>query len=250
VLYYGPDSEPALKTAILENHLIGEDLKPLEDVFPVRLLTREDKVVLAQYDAKQLYYLQYSDRGEAFDPSANPEVSLYNEYFGGGMNSIVFQEMREARGLAYSASAFLASPSHKADTYPFIAFIATQNDKMQQAVEAFDEIIEQMPESEAAFSVAKDGILSRLRTERTTGFAVLNAFEDCELLGLERPLDKELFEKVQGMTLADVKAAQEKWVKGRDYTYAILGDLQDLDTKYLSTLGPVQVVSQEELFGY
>ena len=52
------------------------------------------------------------------------------------------------------------------------------------------------------------------------------------------------------MTLADVKAAQEKWVKGRDYTYAILGDLQDLDTKYLSTLGPVQVVSQEELFGY
>ena len=107
-----------------------------------------------------------------------------------------------------------------------------------------------MPESEAAFSLAKDGIISRLRTERTTGFSVLNAFESCERLGLERPLDKELFEKVQDMTLADVKAAQEKWVKGRDYTYAILGDLKDIDTKYLATLGPVQVVSLEELFGY
>ena len=250
VLYYGPDTEAALKEAVKENHLIGEDLKPLEDIYPVRLVTKEDKVVLAQYDAKQLYYLQYSDRGEAFDPAANPDISLYNEYFGGGMNSIVFQEMREARGLAYSASAYLSSPSHKADTYPFIAFIATQNDKMQQAVEAFEEIIENMPESEAAFSVAKDGIISRLRTQRTTGFSVLNTYESCERLGLERPLDKELFEKVQDMTLADVKAAQEKWVKGRDYTYAILGDLKDIDTKYLAGIGPVQVVSLEELFGY
>ena len=250
VLYYGPSSESQFKDAILANHLIGQDLKPLEDVYPVRLLTPEDKVVLAQYDAKQLYYLQYSDRGEAFDPVANPEVSLYNEYFGGGMNSIVFQEMREARGLAYSAVAFLSTPTHKTDTYPFIAFIATQNDKMQQAVEAFEEIIENMPESEAAFAVAKDGILSRLRTQRTTGFSVLSAYESCERLGLERPMDKELFEKVQGMTLADVKAAQEKWVKGRDYTYSILGDLKDIDTKYLAGIGPVQVVSLEELFGY
>ena len=250
VLYYGPISASALKESILANHLVGTDLKPLEDVYPTRLLTKEDKVVLAQYDAKQLYYLQYSDRGEAFDPEANPEVALYNEYFGGGMNSIVFQEMREARGLAYSASAFLSSPSHKADTYPFIAFIATQNDKMRQAVEAFDEIIENMPQSEAAFSIAKDGILSRLRTQRTTGFSVLNAFENCERLGLDHTMDKALFEKVQGMELQDVKAAQEKWVKGRDYTYAILGDLNDIDTKYLASLGPVQVVSQEELFGY
>ena len=250
VLYYGPATEPALKKAILENHLIGENLTPLEEVYPARQLTPENKVVLAQYDAKQLYYLQYSDRGETFEPAANPEISLYNEYFGGGMNSIVFQEMREARGLAYSAFAFLGSPSYKADTYSFIAFIATQNDKMQQAVEAFADIINEMPESEAAFSIAKDGILSRLRTERTTGFSVLNAYESCERLGLDQPLDKELFEKVQNMTLADVKAAQEKWVKGRTYTYGILGDQNDIDTHYLAGIGPIQVVSLEELFGY
>ncbi|MBR1576434.1 MAG: insulinase family protein [Bacteroidales bacterium] len=250
VLYYGPSSSSVLKSALLANHLVGTGLKPLEDVYPTRLVTKEDKVVLAQYDAKQLYYLQYSDRGEVFDPSVNPEIALYNEYFGGGMNSIVFQEMREARGLAYSASAYLSTPSHKADTYPFIAFIATQNDKMQHAVEAFDEIIEDMPESEAAFAIAKDGILSRLRTARTTGFGVLSAYERCEMLGIEHPLDKELFEKVQDMSLQDVKATQEKWVKDRDYTYAILGDLKDIDLKYLSSLGPVQVVSLEELFGY
>jgi len=59
-----------------------------------------------------------------------------------------------------------------------------------------------------------------------------------------------LFEQVQQMTLADVKAAQEKWVKGRRYVYGILGDIQDLDVDYLKTLGPVRRISQEELFGY
>ena len=41
-----------------------------------------------------------SNRGEKFDPNIYPVATLYNEYFGGGMNSIVFQELREARGLA------------------------------------------------------------------------------------------------------------------------------------------------------
>ena len=57
-------------------------------------------------------------------------------------------------------------------------------------------------------------------------------------------------EKVQDMTIEDVKAIQEKWVKDRSYTYGILGDIKDLDTGYLKTLGPVKTVSLEEIFGY
>ena len=52
------------------------------------------------------------------------------------------------------------------------------------------------------------------------------------------------------MTLEDVKAVQAEWVKNRHYTYAILGDIKDLDTKFLGTLGPVKTVSLEEIFGY
>ena len=52
------------------------------------------------------------------------------------------------------------------------------------------------------------------------------------------------------MTLQDIKAFQEKWVKGRKYTYCILGDEKDLDLESLATYGPIQKLSQEELFGY
>lgn len=250
VLYYGPQSEKEVKAALAQHHEVPADLQPLEKKFSKLQRTDKNEVILAQYDAKQLYYMQFSNRGDKFDLAADPEISLYNEYFGGGMNSIVFQEMREARGLAYSAWTELGTPYYSDGDYYYMAFIATQNDKMQKAIEAFDEIINDMPESEAAFNIAKEAMISRLRTERTVKDGVLWSYLNARDLGLTEPRDKQIFEKVQTMTLDDVKAAQQKWVKGREYVYGILGDIQDLDLNYLKTLGPIRTVSQEEIFGY
>ena len=246
ILYYGPMSEAEVKAAVpFEGKYVQ-----LPEVETPYLQTPESSVVLAQYDAKQLYYIQYSNRGEKFDAASEPGRTLYNEYFGGGMNAVVFQEMREARGLAYSAQARLIAPYSIDDNFYYIAFIATQNDKMRIAIEAFDDIINNIPESEAAFAVAKDALDSRLRTQRTTGISVLRSYCNCRRLKLTAPLDQKVFEALPDLTLADVKAIQEQWVKGRTYTYAILGDIKDLDVKYLRTLGPVKVVSLEDIFGY
>lgn len=250
VLYYGPMTRDEVRKSLADHHKAAALLTPLEKHYPKKQLTEQNSVILAQYDANQLYYFQYSNRGEAFDVTNDPGITLYNEYFGGSMNSICFQEMREARGLAYTASAWLASPSFADDSYSYISFIATQNDKMQTAVEAFDEIINQMPESPAAFQIAKDAILTRLRTDRTTGINVLNSYLALRRLGLTEDRDRQIFEKVQSMTLDDVKATQQKWVKDRPYTYGILGDIKNLDLNFLKTLGPITTVSQEEIFGY
>ena len=166
------------------------------------------------------------------------------------MNAVVFQEMREARSLAYTAFATFTEMRDKDDPYIFYAFIATQNDKMRQAVEAFDEIIENMPESEKAFELAKQGILANLSTQRTVRDNVLWSFVSAREMGVGVDRNKAVYDAVQGMTLADVKAFHDKWVKGRKYTYSILGDRNDIDMDYLRTLGPVHEVSQRELCGY
>ena len=250
VLYYGPQDRKEFLASLDGHHKTAENLQPLERKYTKGLKVDESNVVLAQYDAKQLYFMQYSDRGEKLDITDEPGITLYNEYFGGGMNTIVFQEMREARGLAYTAVAQLVSPYFLDGDYYYFAFIATQNDKMQKAIEAFDDIINNMPESQAAFDIAKEALITRIRTQRTVRDQVLwNYISDREL-GLTEPLDKQIFEKVQDMTIEDVKAIQEKWVKDRSYTYGILGDIKDLDTGYLKTLGPVKTVSLEEIFGY
>lgn len=132
----------------------------------------------------------------------------------------------------------------------YYAFIATQNDKMKTAIEAFDEIINNMPESEAAFSVAKEALITRLRTNRTTRSNIIDRYVSDRELGVSEPRDKNVFEVAESLTLDDVKSAQQKWVKDRTYVYGILGDINDLDTDYLKTLGTVKVLSLEEIFGY
>ena len=79
---------------------------------------------------------------------------------------------------------------------------------------------------------------------------MLRSYVSCRQRGLSEPEDRAIYDAVSSMTLADVTATQERWAKGRDYTYAILGKASDLDVDFLSTLGPVEQVSLEEIFGY
>ena len=250
ILYYGPSSEEAVTALLQEHHKVAAEPTPLVKTYPAKQLTPEKKVLVAQYDARQFNYVQYSDRGEKLDLAQDPSIELFNEYYGGGMNAIVFQEMRESRALAYGAGAWLFTPSFMDDTYSFQAYIASQNDKLRQAVEAFDEIINNMPVAPENLEIAKTSILSKLRTQRTIGESVLYSYLNARELGLEEPLEKQLFEKVGGMTMDDLKATHERWIKDRTYVYAILGDTRDLDMQFLRSLGPVRTLTLEEIFGY
>ena len=250
ILYYGPMGRKELLAQLAEHHPVAGQLEPLSSEHFAFRPTPEDRVYLSNYDANQIYYLQYANLGGMFDPAYDADVRLYNEYTSGSMNSIVFQEMREARSLAYSAYTYWVIPSYDDENYIFIAGIATQNDKMVEAIDAFSEIINDMPESQAAFDLAKESMLSNLRTGRTGKAAVLWAYVNNRDLGLDEDRNKAVYEKLQAMTLEDLREVQQQWIKDRRYFYCILGDLDDLDTNYLRRLGPVQVLSQEEIFGY
>ena len=251
VLYYGPASIDELTATLHATHCAAGELKSVEAVTITPKSVTKPSVLFAQYDAKQVYYMQYSCRAEdRYNAAQTPIIELYNDYFSGGMNAIVFQEMREARGLAYSSYAGLWKGSTPLEPYYFYAFIATQNDKVQQAIEAFDEIIEDMPRSEQAFELAKNGMLANLESQRTTKRSVLWGYLDHEKFGLKEDINKTIYEGVQALTLDDVAAFQQNFIKGRTYNYCILGDRNDVDMKYLRTLGDVRFVSQEEIFGY
>lgn len=251
ILYYGPKAEQEVLAIIKENHRTPKQLKeiPAGKVFPY-FTTRQNKVLIAPYEAKQIYMAQVSNNDEKFNPAIEPTRELYDEYFGGGMNSIVFQEMRESRGLAYSAWAGMVKPRFL--KYPYIVqtYIATQNDKMIDAINTFNEIINQMPESEAAFKLAKDGIINRLRTDRTTKEDVIWAYIEAQDLGLDVDSRSTLYKEVQNLTLKDIINFQQRWVKGRTYTYCILGDKKDLDLEKLKQVGPIEELTQEQIFGY
>lgn len=251
VVYYGPASLKQVIADVNTLHRTPEKLTPVVKNNSYRYVeTPENRVLLAPYDAPQIYMIAVSNRGEKFDVNLEPIVTLYNEYFDGGMNSIVFQEMRETRGLAYSADASMNVPRKLEDPYTYSSFIATQNDKMGDALAAFDEIINRMPVSESAFQLAKESLLTRLRTARTTKVDVLWSYIFSQDLGLTEDRKKALYEEVQKLTLDDVKAFQEKWVKGRKYTYCILGNEKELDMETLAKYGTITRLTTEDIFGY
>ncbi len=251
ILYYGPSSSKELLANIEKYHRIPKTLKePSAGMeFPYQV-TNTTKIFIAPYDAKQIYMAQISNRDEKYDPAIESSRQLYNEYFGGGMNSIVFQEMRESRGLAYSAWAGMLSPSRLKYPYTIRTQIATQNDKMLDAINTFNDIINNMPESEAAFKLAKEGVIARLRTDRIIKADIIWSYISALDLGQKVDSRIKFYNDVQNMTLKDVTDFQQKWVKGRTYTYCILGDKKELDMEKLKEVGPIQELTIEEIFGY
>jgi len=250
ILYYGPLSESQLLDAINNNHAMADNLQPVpEAVKFTEQPTNENVVLLAHYDAKQVY-MSMNFLGVAFDKSIEPIRNLYNNYFGGSMNGIVFQEMREARGLAYSAYANYARPGKPDRSYYMNAFIATQNDKIKEAVNAFNSILNDMPESEKAFNIAKESIITNIRTSRVLREDILWNYLNAQEFGYQEDSRKETFAKTPQMTLSDVKAFQEKYIKDKAYNYCILGDTKDLDMNLLSSFGKIKTLTLEEIFGY
>lgn len=251
ILYYGPSSSKDLLATINQYHQVPAALKDIPAGNEYSYLeTPVTKVLVAPYDAKQIYMAQISNLDKKYDPAIEPIRALYDEYFGGGMNSIVFQEMRETRGLAYSAWASIMPPSYLKYPYVLRTQIATQNDKMIDAVTTFNDIINNMPESEAAFKLAKDGLTNRLRTERIIKGDIIWSYINAQDLGQNVDPRIKLYNDIQNMSLKDIVDFQKQWVKGRTYVYCILGDKKDLELDKLKAVGPIEELTQEQIFGY
>ena len=154
---------------------------------------------------------------------------LYNTYFGAGLSSIVFQEIRESKALAYSAYAFYTSPSKKDKSHYMQAYVGTQVDKLKDAVPAMQEIIENMPFSEDQIEQARQSLLKKYESERVNNTSIYWASRDDQDKGYNRDLRKDVYERLKTVTPAELKTFQEKFVKNRDYTICVLGSKESVD---------------------
>ena len=249
VVYYGPESYDNVVKAINSTH----SLSNLSDV-PAKVIfhpivPKKDHIYVLDYESPQCIYYGLSF-GDKFNRELTPKVRMYNEYFGGSMNSIVFQELREARALAYTAAAQYSQPGDLYGISQNISYIACGKDKLIQSIEAFDMLNNDMPENEAAFNIAKESVVNSYRTSRITEKGMVNAYLGWKELGLNEDPRKATYEAAQKMTLKDIKDFQQQHVKGQPRTIAILGTVKDMDMKALKKIGKVKVLKQETVFGY
>ena len=249
VLYYGPKDDDEVSAAV--GKLFGQDLKPVPENKPYLIqLADQNEVWIAPYDAKNIYLRMFHNEGRDWNPEEAAVLALFNEYFGGGMNGIVFQEMRETRGLAYNAYAHYTRPEVKGRKESFFTHIITQNDKMMDCVNHFNEIMNQMPASENAFQIAKDALTKQLASERTTKMGIIWSYLSAQKLGLDYDLDAKIYEQLPQITLQHVVNFAKQQIANKPYRYIILGDEKELDMQSLQKIGPVRRLTTEEVFGF
>ena len=251
VLYYGPMTAQEMAKAVTENHPTEAELQDVPEGKHYEMQpTPENEIVIAPYDAKNIYMRMIHNEQREWNPDEAAVKAMFNEYYGGGMNTIVFQELREARGLAYNAYAAYVEPSYKDQPEYFFTHIITQNDKMMDCVHQFHEILDEMPESEQAFGIAKDALTKRLASQRTTKFGLINAWLSAQMKGIDYDLNERIYNALPDITLQDIVKFEQEQMARKPYRYVILGDEKELDMKALQELGPVRRVSTEEIFGY
>jgi predicted Zn-dependent peptidase len=250
LFYYGKMSPEKVKPQLEEFHKIPSELKeyPVEMSFaPVD--NEENKVFIVDYDMVQANIILMA-KDEKLNMDLLPVATLFSEYFGSGLSSIVFQEIREARALAYSAFASYNVPALK-DEYHFVyGFVGTQADKLKTATDALLDLMNNMPKAEKQFNLAKETIRKQIQTERITRQNIYYTYLTNLDRGVSHDTRKDVYDGIQDMSLDELENFFNEHIAGNNYTFLILADEKNLDMGVLKELGRIEKLSLEEIFGY
>ncbi len=251
VNYYGPLSLNEISAIMDKTHKTGKKLQAVpKNNYYVTQEANKNEVWIAPFDAKNIYMRMYHNENREWNIDEAATTAVFNEYFGGGMNGIVFQEMREARGLAYNAGALYSRPGRKGEKEYCFTHIITQNDKMMDCINHFNEIMNELPASETAFNIAKEALTKQLASARTTKSDIIYRWYSMKELGLDFDLNKKIYEDLQKVTLQDMVNFEKKNMADKAFRYIILGDEKALDMEALGKIGPIRRLTTEEVFGY
>ena len=248
IFYYGKDLDKAV-AAIDEKHKLPAELKEYPEAKEYKEVDTGKKVYFVDYDMVQAEMV-FLSKGEDFSPEKMAATELFNTYFGSGLSSIVFQEIRESQSLAYSAYSAYQTASEKDKPNYVMAYIGTQANKMPQAVDAMMELMTNMPEAEEQFQSAKEATLKQIAADRITKTSIFWNYESLKKRGMDHDYREEMYNAIKDMTMEDLKEFFNNNIKGQDYNVMVIGNKEDVDMQSLSKLGEVEELDIDYLFNY
>ncbi|MFN8286844.1 MAG: insulinase family protein [Chitinophagales bacterium] len=250
MFYYGQRSPKDFMLVLNSLHKVASNLRsyPEAKKYP-ELPIEENKVYVAYYPMKQAEIVMLA-KDELFNKDLYPQIFLYNDYYGSGLSSIMFQEVREKMALAYSVYSSFGVPQYANESHYITSYVGTQADKLSAALKEMNRLLNDMPEVPQQFDGARESVVKRLESDWITRDGIYWAYDRAQKRGLNYDVRKTIYEKAKTMTAADVHAFFDKHVKGKKYAYLVMGKKEDLNMDALRSLGTIEEVPLETLFGY
>ncbi|MDG2430954.1 M16 family metallopeptidase [Flavobacterium sp.] len=250
VIYYGPKDLKSLVSELEKIHTIPAKFAVAEapKEFKQAVQTK-NQVLFADYDMVQAEtrWIRNTDK---YDPKQSTIVNVFNNYFGGGMGSIVFQTIRESKALAYSTFGYYITPQKKNDSYYYMGYVGSQADKFRDAANSMNELLTTMPELTNNLALAKTQVKKDIETERITQDNIIFSYLAAKELGLNEDIRKESYSTVDQINMNDIVEFQSKNISKKPYTYAIVASEKNIPMEEMQKLGEVKKLSLEEIFGY
>jgi len=169
--------------------------------------------------------------GISYDHPDRLKLLVMNTYLGGGMSSVLFQKIREERGLAYTVFTF---PDFYRDGGVFGSYLATDRKHFQSAVEIILNEFKKIKNkklSTAKLDQIKDQFKGNmlLGMESTTGR--LNRLGRQELLLGRYTNSKDAIKKIMNISPADIQELARQTFNFDDITITALGSVGRKDLK-------------------
>jgi predicted Zn-dependent peptidase len=250
VYYYGPHSNQEIKNILNKYHQAPKQFISAREQRKFEPLNPENQEVL-YYPYKMLQAdIGWIGSGSTFYYDSSAVFSLFNEYFGGGMASQVYQTIREARALAYSCNGYFRIPAHRKTPVFFSAYIGTQADKADSAMQAMQELLVNMPLLREQFETARKSKISQLQNQWIRPSELSDFYRKLQNKGLTQDTRKYELDQLKQLNPEDLEVFYRKRLAGKKFTVYILADPDKLKPDSLKKYGSLRQLQQKELFGY
>jgi len=249
IFYYGQKSENEVVQMLKKHHPKPTKYKTIKAATYYAEKELRDEVYFVDFDMVQTMIMVVS-KGEKFTPGQIPMNTFFNEYYSGNMSSIIFQDIRELKGLAYTAKTHISTPLHKNESFYNIAFVGTQFDKMQTATDEMLYLLNNAQWSEMLFKSSKSAIKKQIATSRIIGVDIYKTVLKNNDLGINFDTRQSIFEKVQTLTQDEFINYFNQNISNKPKTILILGNKNLIDFNTLKKYGKVHQLTLEQVFGY
>lgn len=194
--------------------------------------------------AKIYFYID----GKDFHIADKGNYDVFYQYFSGGFNGLVMDEIREKNSMAYQAYGYVWTPPVQNKKTYFMGYIGTQNDKATDAVNLYLKLLQNMPlypdRIDAVKNYVKQTYLANKPTFRNQG----QVFDSWRLLGYNDDPARVMMPKIESLTFNDIVDFYKNNIKDKPLDILIVGDPKLIDFKKINLNAKIVKLSKESLF--
>jgi len=165
------------------------------------------------------------------------------------MAGLVFQEIREARGLAYSAFASLFENGRRRDDALVFAFLGTQVDKTNDALNALLTLFDTFKVDSARFTSAKSALEKKIQAARADPRLIGRRVFDWADFDLTEDPGPARHKALKEVKEPDLQAFAEELL-GNQPVVAIAGDRTRIDMRALKKRFFIVELRPKDLVSY